>query len=148
MQITIEINEKAVQDVIVTECVKYVKEKQMPQMLGIISKQVAQEIKSEVVDSGVVEKRVEETVKRVENTLMNRVNRQFTETMDKAIEMKATAVERIASLNVDAKSVRDHIIATLIGFQNGIGCDETSSEYQAYQKVIQWIEETYGALMS
>lgn len=148
MQITIEIDEKNIQDVIVTECIRYVKEKQMSQMLGIISKQVAQEIKSEVIDSGIVEKRVEETVKRVENTLMNRVNKQFTETMDKAIEMNATAVERSASLNMDAKSVRDHIIAALIGFQNAIGCDETSSEYQAYQKTIKWIEETYEPLMS
>lgn len=148
MQIAIEIDEKNLQDIIVAECIRYVKEKQMSQMLGIISKQVAQEIKSEVIDSGIVKKRVEETVKRVENTLMTRVNRQFTNTMDKAMEINAKNLERNAPLNMDAKSVRDHIISALIGFQNAIGCDEESETYKAYQKTIEWIENTYGPLMS
>ena len=148
MQITIEIDETKVQDAIISECVRYVREKQMPQMLGIISKQVAQEIKGEVVDSGMIEKRVDETVKRVENTLMTRANKQITETMDKAVAMSACAVERSASLSMDSKSIRDHIIAAVIGFQNGMGNDTESEEYKAYQKVLVWIEDTYGPMMS
>ena len=117
-------------------------------MLGIISKQVAQEIKSQVIDSGMVEKRIDETVKKVENTLMTRANKQFTETMDKAIAMNAYAVEKSSAISMDGKAVRDHIIATLIGFQNEIGCDETSEAYKAYQKTMDWIEDTYGPMMS
>ena len=148
MQITIDIDEKKIEDVIIAECVRYVKEKQMPQMLGIISKQVAQEIKGEVVDSGMIEKRVDETVKRVENTLMTRANKQFTETMDKAVAMQACAVERSATMSMDSKHVRDHIIAAVIGFQNGMGNDTESEEYKAYQKVLMWIEDPYGPMMS
>ena len=95
-----------------------------------------------------IDKRVEEVVKRVENSLMSRVNKQFTETMDKAMSINASAVERSAMLNMDGKAVRDHMIATLIGFQNEIGCDENSEQYQAYQKMLTWVEETYGPMMS
>lgn len=148
MEIKIEIDETKIQDAIIQECVRYVREKQIPQMLGIISKEIAQEIKSEVVDSGMVEKRVEEVVKRVESTLMTRANKQFSDTMDKAIAMNATAIERSATLNMDGKAVRDHIIAALIGFQNEIGCDESSEAYRAFQKTMVWIEDTYGPMMS
>jgi hypothetical protein len=148
MKITIEIDEEKVEREVISQCVQYVKEKQMPQMLGTISKQVAQDVKSEIIDSGMVERRVDETVKRVENTLMTRANKQFSETMDKAMAMNATAIERSASLTSDAKSMRDHIIATLIGFQNEIGCDESSEAYQAFQKTMVWIEDTYGQMMS
>lgn len=148
MQFIINLDEQKIQDEVVSQCMRYIHDKQMAQMIGTISKQVAQEIKGEVVDSGMVEKRVEEVVKRVENSLMSRVNKQFSETMDKAMAVNASAVERSATLNMDGKAVRDHIIATLIGFQNELGCDETSEQYQAYQKMLTWVEDTYGPMMS
>lgn len=148
MQFIINLDEQKIQDEVVSQCMRYIHDKQMAQMIGTISKQVAQEIKGEVVDSGMVEKRVEEVVKRVENSLMSRVNKQFSETMDKAMAINASAVERSATLNMDGKAVRDHIIATLIGFQNELGCDETSEQYQAYQKMLTWVEDTYGPMMS
>lgn len=148
MQFIINLDEQKIQDEVVSQCMRYIHDKQMAQMIGTISKQVAQEIKGEVVDSGMVEKRVEEVVKRVENSLMFRVNKQFSETMDKAMAINASAVERSATLNMDGKAVRDHIIATLIGFQNELGCDETSEQYQAYQKMLTWVEDTYGPMMS
>ena len=148
MKITIDLDEQKIQDEVVSQCMRYIHNKQMEQMIGTISKQVAQEIKGDVVDSGMIDKRVEEVVKRVENSLMSRVNKQFTETMDKAMSINASAVERSAMLNMDGKAVRDHMIATLIGFQNELGCDETSEQYQAYQKMLTWVEETYGPMMS
>lgn len=148
MKITIDLDEQKIQDEVVSQCMRYIHNKQMEQMIGTISKQVAQEIKGDVVDSGMIDKRVEEVVKRVENSLMSRVNKQFTETMDKAMSINASAVERSAMLNMDGKAVRDHMIATLIGFQNEIGCDENSEQYQAYQKMLTWVEETYGPMMS
>ena len=148
MKFIIELDEKKIEEAVVSQCFQYIREKQIPQMLGTISKQIAQEIKSEVVDSGVVERRVDETVKRVENVLMTRANKQFSDTMDKAMALNASAVERSATLNMDGKAVRDHMIAALIGFQNEIGCDETSEAYQAYQKMLVWVEETYGPMMS
>lgn len=148
MEIKIVIDEEKLQEDIVSQCVRYIKEKQMPQMIGNIAKEIAQEVKGEVVDSGMIEKRVNEVVKRVENTLMVRANKQFSETLDKAVEMNAVAVERSAALQKDGKLVRDHIIATLVGFQNEVGCDENSEQYQAYQKVLEWVEKNYGAMMS
>lgn len=148
MQFIINLDEQKIQDEVVSQCMRYIHDKQMAQMIGTISKQVAREIKGEVIDSGMVEKRVEEVVKRVENSLMSRVNKQFSETMDKAMTINASAVERSATLNMDGKAARDHIIATLIGFQNELGCDETSEQYQAYQKMLTWVEDTYGPMMS
>lgn len=43
--------------------------------------------------------------------------------------------------------LRDNIIAMLIGFQNNIGNDEDSEEYQAYQKVLTNIELRFGEFM-
>ena len=148
MQITIELDERKIESVVISECVRYVKDKQMQHMLHEVAKQVAQDVKGEVVDSGLVEKRVEEVVKRVENSLMTRVNRQFGETMDKALDISASAIDKKPQLNGDGKMVRDHMIAAIIGFQNEIGCDESSEAYQAYQKMMAWVEENYGPMMS
>ena len=136
MQITIELDEQKIESAVISECVRYVKDKQMQHMLHEVAKQVAQDIKGEVVDSGLVEKRVEEVVKRVENSLMTRVNRQFGETMDKALDISASAIDKKPQLNGDGKMVRDHMIAAIIGFQNEIGCDESSEAYQAYQAML------------
>lgn len=148
MEFPITLNEKEIQSAVISECVRYVKEKQMSQMLNEIAKQVAQEIKGEVVDSGLVEKRVEEVVKRVENSLMTRVNRQFTVTMDEALSATATTFEAPPPMERSAKAMRDHFIATLIGFQNETGCNVESDEYKAYQKMLDWVETNYGQLMS
>ena len=148
MQFPIELDERRIEDAVISECVRYVKDKQMQHMLHEVAKQVAQDVKSEVVDSGLVEKRVEEVVKRVENSLMTRVNRQFGETMDKALDISASAIDKKPQLNGDGKMVRDHMIAAIIGFQNEIGCDESSEAYQAYQKMMTWVEENYGSMMS
>ena len=40
------------------------------------------------------------------------------------------------------------MIATLIGFQNDMGNDEFSPEYKAYQRVLEYVEKTFGEMMS
>lgn len=45
------------------------------------------------------------------------------------------------------RSMRDNIIAMIIGFQNGNNNTE-STEYKAYQRVLEAIEERHGELMS
>ena len=89
MKMTFEFDDQMVFDAVVEQCTRYMIEKRCPSMVGTITKDVAQQVKSEVVDSGLIEKRVEEVVKRVENSLMARVNKQFTPVMDEAVNIAA-----------------------------------------------------------
>lgn len=46
------------------------------------------------------------------------------------------------------KQIRDALICTLIGFQNEAKNDLNSGEYQAYQRVLEHVENTYGKFLS
>ena len=154
MEFNFNFDENKIFDAVVAECTKSILEKRTGEIVGIVSKDVAAQVKSDVVDSGLVEKRVEEVVKRVENTLMTRVNRNFTPVLDEAMEMSARKYENQNTsepsykLVGEGRQVRDLMIATLIGFQNDIGNNVESSEYQAYQKMLEYIETTFGSMMS
>ena len=154
MKMVFEFDDKEVFDAVVEQCTRYMIDKRGPAMVGVISKDVAQQIKSDVVDSGLIEKRVEETVKRVENSLMARVNKQFTPVIDEAVNIAAKQFDepkKVApyyKVTGEGRQVRDLMIATLIGYQNEMGNDETSPEYQAYQKMLEYVEKTFGAMMS
>ena len=154
MEFNFNFDENKIFDAVVAECTKSILEKRTGEIVGIVSKDVAAQVKSDVVDSGLVEKRVEEVVKRVENTLMTRVNRNFTPILDEAMEMSARKYENQNiseppyKLVGEGRQVRDLIIATLIGFQNDIGNNVESPEYQAYQKMLEYVESTFGPMMS
>ena len=154
MEFNFNFDENKIFDAVVAECTKSILEKRTGEIVGIVSKDVAAQVKSDVVDSGLVEKRVEEVVKRVENTLMTRVNRNFTPVLDEAMEMSARKYENQNTsessykLVGEGRQVRDLMIATLIGFQNDIGNNVESSEYLAYQKMLEYVESTFGPMMS
>ena len=154
MEFNFHFDENKIFDAVVAECTKSILEKRTGEIVGIVSKDVAAQVKSDVVDSGLVEKRVEEVVKRVENTLMTRVNRNFTPVLDEAMEMSARKYENqnisepSYKLVGEGRQVRDLMIATLIGFQNDIGNNVESSEYLAYQKMLEYVESTFGPMMS
>ena len=154
MEFNFNFDENKIFDAVVAECTKSILEKRTGEIVGIVSKDVAAQVKSDVVDSGLVEKRVEEVVKRVENTLMTRVNRNFTPVLDEAMEMSARKYENQNTsepsykLVGEGRQVRDLMIATLIGFQNDIGNNVESSEYLAYQKRLEYVESTFGPMMS
>lgn len=154
MEFNFNFDENKIFDAVVAECTKSILEKRTGEIVGIVSKDVAAQVKSDVVDSGLVEKRVEEVVKRVENTLMTRVNRNFTPVLDEAMEMSARKYENqnisepSYKLVGEGRQVRDLMIATLIGFQNDIGNNVESSEYLAYQKMLEYVESTFGSMMS
>lgn len=154
MKMTFEFDDQMVFDAVVEQCTRYMIEKRCPGMVGTITKDVAQQVKSEVVDSGLIEKRVEEVVKRVENSLMARVNKQFTPVMDEAVNIAAKQfdepkkAEPYYKVKGEGRQVRDLMIATLIGYQNEMGNDEFSPEYKAYQRVLEYVEKTFGEMMS
>lgn len=154
MKMTFEFDDQMVFDAVVEQCTRYMIDKRGPGMVGVITKDVAQQVKSDVVDSGLIEKRVEETVKRVENSLMARVNKQFTPVMDEAVNIAAKQFDEpkkaapYYKVTGEGRQVRDLMIATLIGYQNEMGNDESSSEYQAYQKMLMYVENTFGEMMS
>ena len=154
MEFNFNFDENKIFDAVVAECTKSILEKRTGEIVGIVSKDVAAQVKSDVVDSGLVEKRVEEVVKRVENTLMTRVNRNFTPVLDEAMEMSARKYENQNTsepsykLVGEGRQIRDLMIATLIGFQNDIGNNVESSEYLAYQKMLEYVESTFGPMMS
>lgn len=154
MKMTFEFDDQMVFDAVVEQCTRYMIEKRCSGMVGTITKDVAQQVKSEVVDSGLIEKRVEETVKRVENSLMARVNKQFTPVIDEAVNIAAKQfdepkkAEPYYKVSGEGRQVRDLMIATLIGYQNEMGNDEFSPEYKAYQRVLEYVEKTFGEMMS
>ena len=154
MNFNFEFDEQKVFDAVVSQFTRYMIEKQSGEIKGVVAKDVAQQIKSDFVDSGLIEKRVEEVVKRVENSLMARVNKQFTPVLDSAVEQSVNAMEKKNQaephykVTGEGRQVRDLMIATIIGFQNEMGNDESSPAYQAYQKMLVYIEETFGPMMS
>lgn len=153
MKMTFEFDDQMVFDAVVEQCTRYMIEKRCPNMVGTITKDVAQQVKSEVVDSGLIEKRVEEVVKRVENSLMARVNKQFTPVMDEAVNIAAKQFDEpkktpYYKVTGEGRQVRDLMIATLIGYQNEMGNDAFSPEYKAYQRVLEYVEKTFGEMMS
>ena len=154
MKMTFEFDDQQVFDAVVAQCTRYMIDKRGPTMVGTITKDVAQQVKSEVVDSGLIEKRVEEVVKRVENSLMSRVNKQFTPVLDEAVDIVAKQFDEPKKVTPyykvtgEGRQVRDLMIATLIGYQNEMGNDETSPTYQAYQKMLEYVETTFGTMMS
>lgn len=154
MKMTFEFDDQEIFDAVVNQCTRYMIDKRGAGMVGVITKDVAQQVKSDVVDSGLIEKRVEETVKRVENSLMARVNKQFTPVLDEAVDIAAKQFDepkKVAPYNKvtgEGRQVRDLMIATLIGYQNEMGNDEFSPEYKAYQRVLEYVEKTFGEMMS
>lgn len=153
MKMTFEFDDQMVFDAVVAQCTRYMVDKRAAGMVGTITKDVAQQVKSEVVDSGLIEKRVEEVVKRVENSLMARVNKQFTPVMDEAVNIAAKQFDEpkktpYYKVQGEGRQVRDLMIATLIGYQNEMGNDEFSPEYKAYQRVLEYVEKTFGEMMS
>lgn len=153
MKMTFEFDDQMVFDAVVAQCTRYMVDKRATGMVGTITKDVAQQVKSEVVDSGLIEKRVEEVVKRVENSLMARVNKQFTPVMDEAVNIAAKQFDEpkktpYYKVQGEGRQVRDLMIATLIGYQNEMGNDEFSPEYKAYQRVLEYVEKTFGEMMS
>lgn len=154
MKMTFEFDDQMVFDAVVAQCTRYMVDKRAAGMVGTITKDVAQQVKSEVVDSGLIEKRVEEVVKRVENSLMARVNKQFTPVIDEAVNIAAKQfdepkkAEPYYKVKGEGRQVRDLMIATLIGYQNEMGNDEFSPEYKAYQRVLEYVEKTFGEMMS
>ena len=145
MKMTFEFDDQMVFDAVVEQCTRYMIEKRCPSMVGTITKDVAQQVKSEVV---------EEVVKRVENSLMARVNKQFTPVMDEAVNIAAKQFDEpkkegpYYKVTGEGRQVRDLMIATLIGYQNEMGNDEFSPEYKAYQRVLEYVEKTFGEMMS
>ena len=154
MEFNFEFDEQKIFDAVVAQFTRYMIEKQSGEIKGVVAKDVAQQIKSDFVDSGLIEKRVEEVVKRVENSLMARVNKQFTPVLDEAVEQSVNVMEKknqtVPSYKItgEGRQVRDLMIATIIGYQNEMGNDESSPVYQAYQKMLVYIEETFGPMMS
>lgn len=153
MKFDFEFDEQKVFDAVVAQFTRYLIEKQSGEIKGVVAKDVSQQIKSDLVDSGLIEKRVEEVVKRVENSLMARVNRNFTPVLDAAVEQSVNQMEKknnvpYFKVTGEGRQVRDLMIATLIGYQNEIGNDESSPEYKAYQKMLVYVEETFGPMMS
>ena len=124
MKMTFEFDDQMVFDAVVEQCTRYM-----------------------------IEKRVEEVVKRVENSLMARVNKQFTPVMDEAVNIAAKQFDEpkktpYYKVKGEGRQVRDLMIATLIGYQNEMGNDEFSPEYKAYQRVLEYVEKTFGEMMS
>ena len=154
MKFDFEFDEQKIFDAVVTQYTRYLIDKQSGEIKGVVAKDVAQQIKSDVVDSGLIEKRVEEVVKRVENSLMARVNRNFTPVLDEASEKFVQQIEEknksphFYKVTGEGRQVRDLMIATIIGYQNEMGNDENSPAYQAYQKMLVYIESTFGPMMS
>lgn len=154
MKFDFEFDEQKIFDAVVAQYTRYLIDKQSGEIKGVVAKDVAQQIKSDFVDSGLIEKRVEEVVKRVENSLMARVNKQFTPVLDSAVEQSVNVMEKKNQaephykVSGEGRQVRDLMIATIIGFQNEMGNDESSPAYQAYQKMLVYIEETFGPMMS
>ena len=153
MKFEFDFDEQKVFDAVVAQFTRYLIDKQSGEVKGVVAKDVAQQIKSDLVDSGLLEKRVEEVVKRVENSLMTRVNKQFTPVMDEAVNIAAKQFDEpkktpYYKVEGEGRQVRDLMIATLIGYQNEMGNDESSPEYQAYQKMLVYVENTFGPMMS
>ena len=132
--------ERYLMEVVSDKLTRYMLDKQMAQMTGTITKQVAEEVKTELTNSGKVDEKVDAVVKRIEQSLVSRTHKQMSDTFER---IKHSSEE----LSPDAKRMRDTLIATMIGYQNEIGNDTNSEAYKAYQKVLEMIERDYGEFM-
>lgn len=99
------------------------------------------EVRDDVLHSDKMEQRFEKIMVGAATSLQTRVNKKFN-SLERDIEKSVQS-----GLSFDAKNVRDALICTLIGFQNEMGNDKNSLEYQAYQRVLEKIEADYGPLM-
>lgn len=51
-----------------------------------------------------------------------------------------------SEFNQGAKYCRDVFLARIIGFQNGLGCNEESEQYQILQSLLETIQEDMGEM--
>ena len=134
-----EQDEKALMDMVADKMVRYLLDKRVPEIIGVITKEVAEEVKKELTTSGKIDEKVDAVVKKIEQSLVSRTHKQVTDMMER--------VNSSQSLSPDAKRMRDTLIATMIGYQNEIGNDAESEAYKAYQRVMELIEKDYGQFM-
>ncbi len=135
-----EQDERFLINTVAEKLTRYMLDKQMSQIISAVIKEVSEEIKAELEKSGQVEEKVDKVVKRIEQSLISRTQKQMTETIDKMNNSTE-------NLSPDAKRMRDTLIATMIGYQNELGNDTQSEAYQAYQRVMELIEKNYGPFM-
>ena len=134
-----EQDEKALMDMVADKMTRYLLDKRVPEIIGVITKEVAEEVKKELTTSGKIDEKVDAVVKKIEQSLVSRTHKQVTDMMER--------VNSSQSLSPDAKRMRDTLIATMIGYQNEIGNDTESEAYKAYQRVMELIEKDYGQFM-
>lgn len=134
-----EQDEKALMDMVADKMARYLLDKRVPEIIGVITKEVAEEVKKELTTSGKIDEKVDAVVKKIEQSLVSRTHKQVTDMMER--------VNSSQSLSPDAKRMRDTLIATMIGYQNEIGNDTESEAYKAYQRVMELIEKDYGQFM-
>lgn len=132
--------ERYLMDIASDKIVRYMLDKRMSEMIGTIVKQVSEETKAELTKSGKIDEKVEQVVKRIEQSLISRTHKQMTDIIE-------TTKPSTNTLSPDAKRMRDTLIATMIGFQNELGNDTESEAYKAYQRVMELIEKDYGQFM-
>ena len=135
-----EQDERELMDMVASKMCRYMMDKRMSEIIGVVTKQVAEDIKKEITESGKVDEKVDAVVKRIEQALVSRAQKQMTEIID-------TAKTDSKNLSPDAKRMRDTLIATMIGYQNEIGNDVNSEAYKAYQRVLELLEKDYGEFM-
>ena len=135
-----EQDERELMDIVASKMCRYMMDKRMSEIIGVVTKQVAEDIKKEITESGKVDEKVDAVVKRIEQALVSRAQKQMTEIID-------TAKTDSKNLSPDAKRMRDTLIATMIGYQNEIGNDVNSEAYKAYQRVLELLENDYGEFM-
>lgn len=112
---------------------EYIREEAINKLVG--------EVREEVLHSDKMDQRVEKIMVGAAISLQTRVNKKFNR-LERDIEKSVQS-----GLSFEAKNLKDTLICTLIGYQNEMGNDESSPEYQAYQRVLEKIESDYGALM-
>lgn len=132
--------ERYLMDEVADKLTRYMLDKRMSEMISVITKQVAEEVKTELTESGKVDEKVDIVVRKIEQSLISRTHKQMGDTFER---IKNSPEE----LSPDAKRMRDTLIATMIGYQNEIGNDTNSEAYKAYQKVLEMIERDYGEFM-
>lgn len=135
-----EQDERELMDIVASKMCRYMMDKRMSEIIGVVTKQVAEDIKKEITESGKVDEKVDAVVKRIEQALVSRTQKQMTEIIN-------TTKTDSKNLSPDAKRMRDTLIATMIGYQNEIGNDVNSEAYKAYQRVLELLEKDYGEFM-
>lgn len=137
---------------------------QNPNFVGELSNKVANSLKEDLMARKVIDEKVDRIIEGVERSITSRAHNKYTREENRIFAGIPTSQPRVVNVpdfvpvppnrvaevpkGDEARHLRDNIIATLIGYQNGIGNDESSPEYQAYQKVLTMIESQYGEFMS